>query len=155
MSDYLDGHLAVRARAEFEFHVEQCGKCESELRQTRSMLQELASLGGRKSPVDCWDHVRRRAIQSPPQPLWRKYLFRPAAAVPALAAALLLAAILIWPGSTPEPARVNSVVSVPEYTRYVSEHSRLQSQEAFTDPVITFVAAELETRELQQWPPSR
>ncbi len=152
ISDYLDGHLAVQARSEFESHVGGCDNCASELRQTRSMLQELAALGGCKSPVDCWGHVRRHTIRSRPQVLWRRYLLRPAAAVPALAAVLLLAALLIWPGSTPEPVRAHSAVSVSEYTLYVSEHSRLQSEGAFTDPAITFITAELETAELSPLP---
>ncbi len=150
ISDYLDGHLAAGACSEFQSHIDRCDKCASEVEHTRSMVKELSSLGGWKSPVDCWDHVRRHAVQSRPQPLWRTYLLRPVAAVPAFAAVLLLAVLLVWPRPIDEPARTQGAVSVPEYTRYVSEHSRLQSQEAFTDPVVTFVTAELETAELSR-----
>jgi hypothetical protein len=148
MSDYVDGSLDELARHKFELHITECRDCSVELDAMRTMVDDLGSLGGCKSPVDCWAGVRRRIAESPPQSLWRTYLLRPAAAVPLFAVILLLSIFLIRPTPLEGPVSVSSTISVSEYSRYVSAHSRLRGQGAFSDPAVTFVAAELETAEI-------
>lgn len=149
MSDYLDECLADRVCIEFEAHVAECEHCSAELRATRSMLSSLGALGGCKTPVDCWDRVRQRIVEPEVTRRPRRVpLLRPALGISALAVAVLLAAFLIWPSAVDQPVTPAPSVSIPEYTRYISAHSRVRQREVFTDPVVTFVAAELETADL-------
>ena len=149
MSDYVDECVADRARIEFEAHVTACEHCSVELRAMRSMLSSLGSLRGCKAPVDCWVHVRQRIVESEvTEPPRRVPLLRPALAICTFAVAVLLAAFLIWPSAVDQPPAPAASVSIPEYTRYISAHSRVRQREVFTDPVVTFVAAELETADL-------
>ena len=64
-------------------------------------------------------------------------------AAPVFAAAVLLAVLLILPGQMGQGPGL-SPAAVPEYGRYITAHAGLQQRQAFADPDVTFVAAELE-----------
>ena len=148
MSDYVDDCLDGHIVREFEEHIGGCRECSAELDAMKSLVGELASLGDRKCPVDCWADVRGRVRQVRPRPVWRTYLLRPAAAIPVLAAILMLGVFLVRPTPVEKPVAVSSAISAPEFSRYMSAHSRLKSRGAFSDPDVTFISAELETAEM-------
>lgn len=141
---YIDDCLSPPLRCEFEAHTQECPECRAELAATEDMLSCLGSLSCRQAPVDCWDGVRERISSPQPRSAWGSWFLRPVLAAPALAAALLLGGFLFWPANVVEPVG-QSPASIPEYSHYIAAHSRLQRQQAFTDPDVTFVAAELET----------
>jgi len=61
-------------------------------------------------------------------------------AAPAAVVAALLAAVLLWPSG--RSAVDNSLGR--EYTYYLNSHWRLQRQQAFVDPDVVLVRAELQ-----------
>ena len=63
-------------------------------------------------------------------------------AIPASAGAMIAAFVLLWPGAVEEPQ--TNYVSAPEYSQYISAHSRVQRQQTFVDPDVAFISAELE-----------
>lgn len=146
MSEYLDGCLDGEQCAEFEFHIGQCPKCESELRQVRDMISALRSLGGCKSPVDCWERTRERIAQ-PASSQFLQWLLRPVLAVPVVVSALAIALLLTWPARMQEPTAAE-VVSPAEYSHYLAAHSAAQHRQALNDPEVAFAAAELERARL-------
>jgi len=148
MSEYIDECLDEHRRMEVEAHLNSCTDCASELRAMKAMLVSLSGLSGRRSPVDCWTHVHEVIIrQELAKKAWWHWLLKPAVAAPAVALTALLTLLLVWPQSTvaPPPA---ATMSNPEYGYYIGAHSHLQRQQAFTDPDVTFVRAELETASL-------
>lgn len=148
VSDYVDGCLAVAVRAEFEAHVSQCERCAAELRDTERLVSSLASLSKGRAPVDCWAGISERITERERRAFsWGGRLLKPAFAVPAVALAIVLALLAVQPSHIEEePVRV--AVPVAEYDHYISAHSRLQREQAFSDPDVTFVAAELQKASL-------
>ena len=148
ISDYIDGCLSGRARIDFESHIQECSACNEELRAMSAMLTNLHSLGEKRSPVDCWAGVRERIVEREASKLsWFTWITRPAFAAPVLALGLILAIFLVWPNNT-EVTTPQQLVSNAEYSRYVGAHSNIQRQQAFADPDVTFISAELEKASL-------
>ena len=146
--DYLGDRLAGHVRLEFELHVEECERCAHELADTENLLKSMKSLSKQRMHVDCWSEVRER-ISEPARngSAGKHWFFRPAFAAPAFAVLAILVLVLMWPFSgSGHPG--TDAVSVPEYSRYISAHSHVQSHQAFTDPNVTFVTAELEKASL-------
>lgn len=143
--DHLGGWIAEPEDQEFESHLADCSYCASEVEATRELLVSLSSLSGRRSPVDCWSHVRA-TISSPQRattPWWR-WVVRPVVAAPAAAVTVVLALFLMWPsGNAPMASDKAS-----EYSYYIGAHSHLQRQQAFADPDVVFVGAELQKASL-------
>lgn len=144
VGDCLDSAL----RREVEAHLEQCPACRAEAQATKDMISCLGALSSRQSPVDCWSLIRDRVVAHETlRTSWALWLARPVVAVPTLAIGLLLAMFMVWPSQIGEsPDGVADAVS--DYTHYISAHSRVQRQQAFTDPDVTFIAAELEKASL-------
>lgn len=148
MSDYMDECLSDKMRVDLEMHMQECSRCKEDLRAMDAMLTNLRSLSGQRSPVNCWAGVRERIVERETSRLsWFAWILRPAIAAPVLALGLLLAVFLAWPSSI-ENTRTNSLVSDAEYSRYIGAHSNLQRQQAFADPDVTFITAELEKASL-------
>lgn len=142
--DYISDCLTPSARRELEAHLAVCPACRAEVADAENMVSCLATLSAGRAPVDCWSAVRRQIVAR--ESRWSGWLHwvRPAFAVPAAAvAALLLVVVLLWPFHAPKPSAPQAVPA-SEYARYVTEHSRFQRQQAFTDPDVTFIAAEFE-----------
>jgi len=142
-SDYIDGCLPHHSRCEYEAHISRCPECAAELDEMRRVLSALSSLSVRGSSVDCWPALRTIIVErGTPRPVWH-FLLRPMVAAPAAALAAVLGALLVLPAHVQEPPG-RSPASMPEYGHYIAAHARLQRQQAFADPDVTFVAAELE-----------
>lgn len=148
MSDYVDEILPEKIRADFELHIKECDECRDGLRVMNDMLADLNSLGGQQIPVNCWASVRERIIERKTRkPLWYSWILKPAIAAPVFALCLLLTIFLAWPDNIKDP-QVTNLVSDAEYSRYIGAHSNLQSQQAFSDPDVIFISAELERASL-------
>ncbi len=148
--EYLSDCLSDSRRKEVELHIAQCFECSAELRNVEQMVRSLRSLSHR-SPIDCWPGVRERILsqrikQSISQGSWSRlkgFLFRPVVAAPAVIVALLLVLFLIiWPINVNEPPSRRSYPE-PDYSRFITVHSRSNQQQAFTDPDVILVSAEL------------
>ncbi len=147
ISEYLDGKLGVADRREFESHLDTCRACASEVASTKEMLSSLRSLANQKSPVDVWQRVRAEVTtKEAKRGLWWRWVLRPVVAAPALAAAAAIAALLAWPsGDVP---MASDKQFAPEYRNYIGAHSHALRQEAFADPDVVFVGAEVEKASL-------
>ena len=144
MSDYLDGCLADHIRSEVALHLGKCSRCAAELQEMGCMVSSLRALSEHRSPVNCWEAVQSQIVESGVRrSVWWNWVLRPVVAAPALAVAAMFIAFVMWFSPVPQP--MTEVASNLEYSRYISAHSRLQREQAFTDPDVTFVAAELET----------
>lgn len=147
VSEYVDGCLAGSVQRDFEHHLETCAHCAGEVDATRRLLASLGSLSGQRSPVDCWDHVRASIKSRPADRLrWWRWALRPVVAAPAAAVVAALVALLVWPfGNAPT---ASDKAFAPEYSYYIGAHSHLQRQQAFADPDVAFVRAELQKASL-------
>lgn len=136
ISDYIDGRLSPASQVELGIHLESCPNCAAELKFTRSMLRDLAGLAQRETGLSIWPGVSEaiRGRQFEKTARWR-VLFKPAAYAPALALALILAALTLGP----EPMPRESV-----YRSYISAHSQLQSAQPLTDRDFDSAVGELE-----------
>ncbi len=141
-SDYIDGSLPHHTRCAYEEHITRCSQCAMELDGMREMLSTLSSLSTRGCPVDCWPAIRGElAEQGRPWSGWQ-FLLRPVVVAPTAALAAVLAALLVMPAQMQMSDR--SPASMMEYGHYITAHAGAQRQQAFADPDVTFVAAELE-----------
>lgn len=148
MYDYLGDRLAGHVRLEFELHVSECERCANELAETENMLRSMRTFSKQRMPVDCWTAVHARISQSAAsESIWKRWFFRPAFAAPAFAVLILFVVMLVWPFAAGDQSTAGTV-SIPEYSRYLSAHSHAQRHQAFTDPDVTFVTAELEKASL-------
>lgn len=148
ISEHMDNCLAGRLAEQFDAHISHCRKCAGELRAMEGMIRSLGDLAVQRAPRDCWSGVRERIIAGEAQTSARALtILRPAFAVPVCAVLILVAVMLFRPTPVHEPAPP-ALVSVPEYSRYISAHSSLQRQQTLTDPHVTFIAAELEKASL-------
>lgn len=149
ISEYLDGELQSAQALEFEAHTSTCETCSAEVASMRAMLGSLRSLSGMRSPVDCWAQVRARvAVVSQVRTPWWRVALRPAIAAPALAAAASIALFLAWPSGNMPMA--SDKAFAPEYRYYIAAHSQAQRHEAFADPDVAFVGAEMQKASLLQ-----
>ncbi|MHB9038022.1 MAG: anti-sigma factor [Armatimonadota bacterium] len=148
MSDYLGDCLPGHVRLEFEVHVESCTQCAAELAALENMLESLRSLCSGKAPVNCWHGVKSKIHeQHATKQKTRPWLFRPMYAMPAFALVMALILLLVLPGFISDQ-HTNDLVSIPEYSNYISAHSRAQRQQVLSDPHVTFITAELEKASL-------
>jgi anti-sigma factor RsiW len=141
MSDYVSGSLRKDTQAEIETHLAGCPSCRSEAAAARDLAASLSSLGGQKVPVDLWEGVYAR-IQGGQEVrrAWWRWILRPMVAAPTAVLAALVAAALLWPsGNAPTDNSLGR-----EYTYYIGSHWRLQRQQAFVDPDVFLVRAELQ-----------
>lgn len=146
-SDYIDGLLPYHTRCEYEAHINNCAKCAYELDEMRKMLSSLSSLAVRGSSVDLWPAIRAVIIErGQKMSIWR-FLLRPVIVAPAAAFAAALAVMIALPNLTKQPDARRSV-SMPEYGHYINVHAQSQLHNAFVDPDLTLVAAELERARL-------
>jgi len=151
-SDYIDDCLPVATRKQIDAHTSACPACAALVEEMRDMLHGLRSLSGRTESVDCWGGVRERILcaEIERRP-WARLLLRPVIAAPALAAASLALVLAILPMQTREPVGQDPA-SFPGYATYVSAHSGAQRQQAFADPDVVFIAAELEKADVSNGP---
>lgn len=147
VSDYLGGRLVESTKQDFESHIGSCPECASEVRATDDLLASLSSLSVSRSPVDCWDHVRRSILaEAQVRTPWWHWAMRPVVAAPAAMVMAVLALFLFWPShDAPAPS---DTARAPEYAYYIGAHSRLQRQQAFADPDVVFVGAEVQKASL-------
>jgi anti-sigma factor RsiW len=148
ISDYIDGTLSGIARREIELHLAECSDCNAEVEATRDLVSRLSSLSCSDNAVDCWSGVKEKiACKRMAIPWWSGRLFRPVFAAPAFALVAILAFVLMWSGRGPfAPSPAAS--PPPEYASYISAHLRVQRMQAFNDPDVPFIAAELEKASL-------
>ena len=145
MSDYLAGSLAETAAAELESHLACCPACAAEVSRTRRRVASLTSLSGERSPIDLWAGARARIMAAQTvKALWWRWVIRPVVAAPTAAVMALLALFILWPS----PDAPMDKAFAPEYTYYIGAHSHLQRQQAFVDPDVVFVGAELQKSSL-------
>lgn len=154
MSDYIDDCLFDTVRVEFELHVQVCEDCSRELALMQDMLTSLQSLSDMKSPVDCWSEVRARISRR--ESVWSVVLhcvMRPCVAAPAFALGILLALFLVWPSPMDDPSleqQVNApniratTASKAEFVSFIGAHNRVEHEQDYSDPDVTFIAAEME-----------
>jgi len=150
ISDYVDGSLEDNVKAELDVHFGECEQCASDRDATERLVASLSTLGGLRSPVDCWRGVQVRI--SPGRQLalpWWRWLLKPVVAAPAAAVMAVLALLLAWPLSQPLPLSSDEAFA-PEYSYYIAAHSRLQRRQAFADPEAVFLRAELQKAALLQ-----
>lgn len=141
--EYIGGCLPSAVSREVEAHLRECPACRREVQCAEEMVSCLNSLSCHKAPMDCWPGVREMIAERESQRSgWFAWIARPVMAAPALAAAVLLAVLLLWPSAVREPSRAPE--AIPGYSHYVTAHSRAQQRQAFTDPDVVFIAAELE-----------
>lgn len=147
ISEYIDGQLGDIPRREFESHIEACESCAAEVASTKQMLSSLGSLSSQRCPVDMWQRVRAEVRTVPPRstPWWR-WILRPAVAAPAFALAASLAVFLVWPSA--DIPQASDKKFAPEYRYYIGAHSHAQREEAFADPDVVFVGAEMQKASL-------
>jgi len=143
--EYVDDDLIPSLRCAFENHIKKCPACKAELEAMEDMISCLGSLYSQNAPIDVWHGVRKKLVpRQKPQLSWLNWFVQPVHAAPVFALTLLLAGFLFWPAPINEPI-VQIPSTIPEYSHYIKAHSGLQQQQAFTDPDVTFVTAELET----------
>ena len=148
ISDYIDDTLSGVSRQEIEMHLAECPDCTAEVEATRKLVGGLSSLSCSENPVDCWAGVKEKiARRRMVRPWWSGGLFRPAYAAPAFALVAILAFLLIWPLRGPF-GTPRAASPPPEYASYISAHLRVQRMQAFNDPDVPFIAAELEKASL-------
>jgi anti-sigma factor RsiW len=147
VSDYLGGRLAESAKQDFESHIGCCPGCASEVKAMNRLLASLSSLSAERSPVDCWDHVRTCILAEAHKrvPRWH-WVLRPVVAAPAAMVMAVLVLFLLWP-SHEAPVAPDSALAY-EYAYYIGAHSHLQRQQAFADPDVVFVGAEVQKASL-------
>lgn len=147
ISEYLDGELGAARRREFESHIGACKACASEVASMREMLSSLQMLSKQKCPVDMWQRVRPEiAVRHTSIDHWWRWMLRPMVAAPTLVAAASIAVVLAWPtGNVP---LATDKQFAPEYRYYIGAHSHALRQEAFADPDVVFVGAEVEKASL-------
>lgn len=156
MSDYIDDCLPDPVRCEFERHIKECKSCETELDAMEQIVSNLTLLSGHKSLVDCWAVVHQRITETDSRSVViRHWFLRPIVAAPALAAMLVFCYFMIWPIIVPAPEMTPKTITAPgglvsqrEYGQYIGAHSQLQRHQAFSDPDVAFINAELETASL-------
>jgi len=152
--DYIGDCLPEALRREVEAHLEECPACRREVQRAEEMVSCLNSLSCHQAPVDCWPGVRDMITKwESRRSGWFAWVARPVMAAPALAAAVLLAVILLWPSTVREQPRAPE--AIPGYSHYVTAHSRAQQRQAFTDPDLVFIAAELESAAGRSYPNHR
>jgi len=109
------------------------------------LLASLTSLGRRKCPVDMWNGVYARiTADRQGRRSWWRWALRPVVAAPTAAVAALMAMFIYWPS----PGVAMDKAFAREYTYYIGAHSHLQRQQAFVDPDVVFVRAELQKSRL-------
>ncbi len=145
-ADYVSDCLPDATRRLYEDHIAGCDECAEELKYMSAMIASLGRLGELRSPVDCWPSIRERlAREARPKPFIRN-LLRPVFAAPVFAAVVLLVVMVVSgqfarvPKSSPAP--------IPAYSGYLTAHARAQRVQVFSDPDVTFIAAELENASL-------
>lgn len=143
ISDYLDDQLADSQKQSFEAHIACCRICACKVSDTREILVSLSLLSVEKSPVDCWEQVRKSiAILPKSRPQWWRGVLRPMVAAPAaVVAALILALFILWPQSTPP---VSDKPLASEYAYYIGAHQRAHVPLRFADQDAAFVKAEIQ-----------
>ncbi len=145
--DYIGDCLSTQLRREVEAHLSECASCRAEVEAAERMVGSLGDLSVSRSPVDCWPAIKQRiAERESRQTGWLSWLVRPVVAAPTFAVAMLLLALFLWPQVGETPGRDAEPFS--DYAQYVTAHSRLQRQQALTDPDVTFIAAEFEKASL-------
>ena len=151
MSEYLDGNLTGSNLAKFDIHISECKHCAEELYEMDNMISTLGLLSVSKSPVDCWAAVSERICEErivAPTVKW--WFLRPIVTAPAVALALLITILMIWPSQIVQEKQMK-MTSVAEYQHYIGAHARLQRQHPFTDPDITFINAEYDNKSIYRY----
>lgn len=118
LSEYLDGTLAGRERAECEAHLADCPQCAATLAELRAVVERAAALRDAPPPEDLWPGIAARIGASPAPRVVRP--LRPARrfvlSVPQLAAAaaalVLVTAALVWIAARGLPGRSVREVAV-------------------------------------------
>lgn len=147
--DYVDGRIPQCDCDELEAHLSSCPDCAAEVEEVRSVVNSLGSLCGCSAPVDCWESIKfRLPANAHTAPLWKRLVFRPVLAAPALAVALLLAVFVMWPGAVEQPNKV--VAQSTEYARYLKAHTRAQTHQVLSDPDVALAAGEMESARLTE-----
>lgn len=70
MASYLDGELALDARALFDAHLDRCDACSRELAEMRDTIRLLRTLPNPEPPADLVNSVMRRIAEGEGQPDW-------------------------------------------------------------------------------------
>ena len=99
LSEYLDGELAPRDRAEMERHLEACDICRATLADLRVVVARASALADSAPAVDLWPAVAERISPGagvvPMRPTApRRFSFTFSFTLPQLAAAVLAIAVL-------------------------------------------------------------
>lgn len=153
MSEYIDDCLPGSVRVEFELHIRSCHECSEELAQMRDMVSSLHSLSGQRAPVDCWTAVQARIVLK--ESVWTvfvRYLMRPYVAGPVFALGILLALFLAWPSPIDDSEMQYQVhapsmkmtATQPEFVQFIGAHNRVEHEQTYIDPDVTFIAVEME-----------
>lgn len=97
MASYLDGELALDARALFDAHLDRCDTCSRELAEMRDTIRLLRTLPNPEPPADLVNSVMRRIAAGEGQPDWLSramdqlsQVFVPRIAIPVTAAVAAL-----------------------------------------------------------------
>lgn len=144
ISDYLDESLSETLKDEFESHIAACRECAAELEASRALICALGGLSVATAPIDCWPGIRERILAAGSARTGRSHIgIRPAFAIPVFAIVVVVALMVFGPVLR-EGTDQGTLVSAPEFSRYISAHSVLQSQQTLTDPHVILITAELE-----------
>lgn len=99
LSDYLDGELGARDRADLEHHLDECDECRAVANQLRAIAARAGTLTDRAPDRDLWPGVAARIGQKQP----RRFSFT----LPQLAAAgialMVLSGGMVWLARTGDP----------------------------------------------------
>jgi anti-sigma factor RsiW len=100
LSEYIDGELDSRARAELEAHLATCGHCYATLAELRQVVARAQALADREPATDLWAGIRAAMTQAPSagrpavRPAGRRFSF----SVPQLLAASIALALVSGAG---------------------------------------------------------
>ena len=143
ITDYVDGTLDVRQRAEIDRHLESCGMCRRLVDDSREIKSVAASLELREPPVRSWMRLER-AIKLEERPANRAgsgpdgagrfaWAQRPNLAWLAAAAALVVATVVglkFIPTGAPQSAPAPATVAAPPPADAAAANATAQTVEA-------------------------
>lgn len=97
LSPYLDSQLSAEQKAAVDDHLRACQACSREFTEAERLSRAVRALPDPSPPATMWDALESQTVGVSVVPFWRTRATRIIGVFSAVAAAVLLAAMLIWP----------------------------------------------------------
>lgn len=153
LSDHLDDELPANVKVQVDEHLAACPDCANEHARLAMLLEDLSRMGGAAAPWDFWPDVRKRVeVAALRQRLWPRFVLivrRPLVAIPAIATAAAIAALVTWTILPPGTARV-ARTDRAYYADYARAYSHYRSQQLLADPDVMAAAVEIADSSMQE-----